>query len=47
MLGHKTQRCTNTATFSQERFRANSASGHNVFEQTFVQCATCVHFDGS
>ena len=46
MLGYKTQRCTNTATSSQERWtRANSFSDHNLLEQTLLNtCATCVHF---
>ena len=44
MLGHKTLRCTNTATSTQERWtRANSVSGHNFLEQTLLNtCATCV-----
>ena len=48
MLGHKTLWCTNTTTFSQERWtRNNSVSGHNLLEQTLLNtCATCVHFDG-
>ena len=47
MLGHKTLRCTNTATSTQERWtRANSVSGHNLLEQTLLNtCATCVLFD--
>ena len=37
LLGHKTLRCTNTTTFSQERWiRTNSVSGHNLLEQNFV-----------
>ena len=49
MLGHKTLRCTNTTTPSQERWtRANSVSDHNLLEQTLLNtCATCVYFDGS
>ena len=40
MLGHKSQRCTNTATSSQERWtRANSVSDHNLLEQL---CSTLV-----
>ena len=49
LLGYKTLWCTNTATFSQERWtRANSVFGHNLLEQTLLNsCATCVHFDDS
>ena len=37
MLGHKTLRCTNTTTSSQERWtRANFVSGHNLLEQNFT-----------
>ena len=48
MLGHKTLRCTNTTTSSQERWiRANFVFGHNLLEQTLLNtCATCVLFDG-
>ena len=48
MLGHKTLRCTNIATSTQERWtRANFVSGHNLLEQTLLNTyATCVHFDG-
>ena len=48
MLGHKTLRCTNTTTSSQEWWtRANSVSGHNLLEQTLLNTyATCEHFDG-
>ena len=47
MLGHKTLRCTNTTTSSQDRWtRANSVSGHNLLEKTLLNtCATCEHFD--
>ena len=47
ILGHKTLRCTNIATSSQERWtRANSISGHNLLEQTLLNtCATCEYFD--
>ena len=43
MLGHKTLRCTNTTTSSQERWiRVNSISGHNLLKQTLLNtCATC------
>ena len=38
LLGHKTLRCTNIATSSQERWiRANSISSHNLLEQNFAQ----------
>ena len=49
MLGHKTLRCTNTATSTQERWtRANSVFGHNLLEQILLNtCATCVTFNGS
>ena len=48
MFGHKTLRCTNTTTSSQEWWtRANSVSDHNLLEQTLLNtCATCEHFDG-
>ena len=47
MLGHKSLRCTNTATSTQNRWsRANSISGHNLLEQTLLNtCATCVTLD--
>ena len=44
LSGHKTLRCTNTAASSLERWtRANSVSGHNLFEQNFAQhlCNLC------
>ena len=44
LIGHKTLRCTNTATSSQERWtRANFVSGHNLLEQNFAQhlCNLC------
>ena len=48
LLGYKTLRCTNITASSQERWiRANSVSGHNLFEQTLLNtCATCVTFNG-
>ena len=48
MLGHKTLRCTNTATYTQKRWtRANSVSRNNLLEQTLLNTyATCVTFDG-
>ena len=47
LLGHKTLRCTNITTSSQERWtRANFVSGHNLLEQTLLNtCATCVTFE--
>ena len=48
MLGHKTLRCTNTATSSQQWYTMeNSVSGHNLLEQTLLNtCATYVTFEG-
>ena len=48
MLGHKTLRCTNIATSSQEWWiRENSISGYNLLEQTLLNtCETCEHFNG-
>ena len=48
MLGHKTLRCTNTTTSTQEWWtRENFVSGHNLLEQILLNtCATCVHIDG-
>ena len=49
MLGHKTQRCTYTATSSQEWWtRAkNFVSGYKLLEQSFLNaCATCPFVDG-
>ena len=48
ILGHKTQQCTNTATFAQEIWtRENSVFDHNLLEQTLLNtCATCEHFYG-
>ena len=45
---HKTLRCTNTTTSSQEWWtRVNSISGHNLLEQTLLNtCATCELFEG-
>ena len=47
MLGHKTLRCTYTATSSQEWWtRGNYVSGYKLLEQPLLNtCATCVHFD--
>ena len=37
LFGHKTLRCTNTATSSRERrTKANFVSGHNLHEQDFA-----------
>ena len=37
LLSYKTQRRTNAVAFSRERWiRANSVSGHNLYEQNFV-----------
>ena len=48
MLDHKTLRCTNTTTSSQERWtRTNSVSSHNLLEQTMLNtCANYSTFDG-
>ena len=48
LLSYKTQRRTNAAVFSRERWiRANSVSSHNLHEKTLLNtCATCSTFDG-